>query len=179
MSDFTMMMSFAFTAQMPEIRTMIDKNGNPWFVAKDVCDILGIQNSRQALQNLDDDEKDGVCLSDAIGRNQEQNVVNESGLYNLIIRSDKPEAKPFRKWITSEVLPSVRKYGFYGIAGNVEIPEDPQQAYALWPHLDKQLQFHLSQAKALRDKVKSCLSVMKANAPMRVVEPDKQMTLGV
>jgi prophage antirepressor-like protein len=173
MSDFTMMMSFSFTPQTPEVRSMIDKNGDPWFVAKDVCDILGLTNPTMAMQALDDDER---AKSD-LGLKGEINIINESGLFTLIIRSDKPEAKPFRKWITSEVLPSIRKYGFYGLPNNVEIPDDPQQAYALWPHLDKQLQFHMNRAKALRDAVRSCLAVMKQNAPMRVVEADKQMSL--
>jgi len=173
MSDFTVMMSFSFTPQTPEVRSMIDKNGDPWFVAKDVCDILGLTNPTMAMQALDDDER---AKSD-LGLKGEINIINESGLFTLIIRSDKPEAKPFRKWITSEVLPSIRKYGFYGLPNNVEIPDDPQQAYALWPHLDKQLQFHMNRAKALRDAVRSCLAVMKQNAPMRVVEADKQMSL--
>jgi prophage antirepressor-like protein len=173
MSDFTMMMSFSFTPQTPEVRSMIDKNGDPWFVAKDVCDILGLTNPTMAMQALDDDER---AKSD-LGLKGEINIINESGLFTLIIRSDKPEAKQFRKWITSEVLPSIRKYGFYGLPNNVEIPDDPQQAYALWPHLDKQLQFHMKRARALRDAVRSCLAVMKQNAPMRVVEADKQMSL--
>lgn len=83
-----------------------------WFVAKDICDILGLTNSRQATSALDDDEK-GVISNDTPGGRQAMTVVNESGMYALILQSRKPEAKAFRKWVTSEVLPSIRKYGFY------------------------------------------------------------------
>lgn len=95
-----------------DIRVNIDEQGELWFVAKDVCDICGIRNSRQVLKRLDNDEK-GVTNSDTLGGSQEVATVNESGLYGLILRSRKPEAKAFRKWITREVLPAIRKRGLY------------------------------------------------------------------
>jgi prophage antirepressor-like protein len=95
-----------------EIRTVTIK-GEPWFVASDVCDILGIQNIRQNVASVLDDDEKGVCKIYTLGGNQEMSIVNESGLYALILRSRKPEAKKFRKWVTSEVLPSIRKHGFY------------------------------------------------------------------
>jgi anti-repressor protein len=79
------------------VTTIIDENGNPWWVAKEVCGILGISNPRKATGDLDEDEKDGVTISDAIGRLQKTNIINESGLYSLILRSRKPEAKVFKK----------------------------------------------------------------------------------
>ena len=91
---------------------VIDRDGEPWFVAADVCRILDIKNSRDAVADLDDDEK-GVANTDTLGGKQEMRVINESGLYNLIFRSRKPEAKKFRKWVTAEVLPSIRKTGMY------------------------------------------------------------------
>jgi len=94
-----------------QIRT-ITKDGEPWFVAADVCSVLGIANNRNATARLDDDEKD-VRLMDTPGGKQETTIVNESGLYSLILRSDKPEAKRFKKWVTSEVLPAIRKTGGY------------------------------------------------------------------
>ena len=84
-----------------------------WFVAADVCRILDLKNHRDAVSRLDDDEKDYVEITDAIGRNRKTLVVNESGLYALIFMSRKPRAKKFRKWVTSEVLPQIRKYGYY------------------------------------------------------------------
>lgn len=89
-----------------------------WFIAKDVCDVLGIKNSRQAVSKLDEDEVHGVTLNDAIGREQVTSAVNESGLYALILRSKKPQARAFRKWVTSEVLPAIRKTGGYSIGGD-------------------------------------------------------------
>lgn len=91
--------------------TMID--GNPWFVAKDVCECLEIRNSRDAITGLDDDEK-GVANIDTLGGDQRMLTINESGLYSLVLRSRKPEAKTFKRWITHEVLPSIRKTGGYG-----------------------------------------------------------------
>lgn len=91
-----------------EVRNVMIK-GEPWFVAKDVCEILGHTNPSMAIGLLDEDERGKKSL----GRQGEAWVINESGLYALIMRSNKPKAKPFRKWVTSEVLPSIRKFGFY------------------------------------------------------------------
>ncbi|AUG53495.1 hypothetical protein CSC3H3_12800 [Thalassospira marina] len=106
-----------FSFEGAEIRTVY-RNDDPWFVAMDVCKALGIGNPRKAIQVLDDDEKDDVTLSDAIGRQQETNIINESGLYILILRSRnalKPDTLQhrFRKWVTNEVLPAIRKTGAY------------------------------------------------------------------
>ncbi len=100
-----------FNYQSSEVRT-VEVDGEPWFVLKDVCAVLGIGNSRMVFDRLDDDEK-GVSQIDTLGGLQNMSIINESGLYNVILRSDKPEAKPFRKWVTSEVLPAIRKTGSY------------------------------------------------------------------
>lgn len=94
-----------------EVRT-VERDGEPWFVLRDVCEVLDITNHKNVSVRLEDDEK-GVHLVDTPGGPQEMTIINESGLYNVILRSDKPEAKPFRKWVTSEVLPSIRKHGAY------------------------------------------------------------------
>ncbi|MCL6488423.1 MAG: Bro-N domain-containing protein [Alicyclobacillus mali] len=88
-------------------------NGEPWWVAKDVCDVLGIMDARKSVGLLDEDERNTVPVTDALGRQQETFVVNEPGLYSLILRSRKPEAKAFKRWITHEVLPTLRKTGRY------------------------------------------------------------------
>ncbi len=95
-----------------QLRTVMIE-GQPWWVAKDVCEILEHTNSRMAVDRLDDDEK-GVSIVDTLGGPQEMQVVNEPGLYALIMTSRKPEAKDFRRWITHEVIPSIRKTGSYG-----------------------------------------------------------------
>lgn len=94
------------------VRT-VEVNGEAWFVAKDVCDILDISQVHTAMSRLDDDERVLTTVADSFGRPNRSYVINESGLYNLIIRSDKAEAKPFRKWVTSVVLPTIRKTGGY------------------------------------------------------------------
>ena len=94
-----------------EVRT-IQKDGEPWWVLKDVCEVLGLSSPHKVFDRLDEDEK-GRNQIPTPGGEQEMTVINESGLYNVILRSDKPEAKPFRKWVTSEVLPSIRKHGAY------------------------------------------------------------------
>jgi len=101
---------------------MTVREGEPMWVAKDVCDILGINNSRQAMSKLDPDEKDAVILSDTIGRQQKMTVVTQPGLFALIMRSDKPEAKRFDRWIRHEVLPAIMKYGAY-VAPGANLPD--------------------------------------------------------
>ncbi|WP_209025921.1 P22AR C-terminal domain-containing protein [Mannheimia haemolytica] len=96
---------------------VIAVNGEPWFVAKDVCDAIGIDNNRKALLALDDDEK-GVTLSNTLGGQQEMNIISESGMYTLILRCREAVKKGsvphrFRKWVTAEVLPQIRKTGQY------------------------------------------------------------------
>ncbi|MFS0749558.1 Bro-N domain-containing protein [Oceanobacillus sp. 1P07AA] len=91
---------------------IIEQNNEPWFVAKDVCEILEIKNSRDAVSRLDDDEKASVGLTDGRQKRNYQ-AVNEFGLYNLVLSSRKPEAKQFKRWITHEVIPSIRKTGSY------------------------------------------------------------------
>lgn len=88
-------------------------NGEPWFVLKDVCEVLGISHITDTAKRMDEDEVGQTEVTDSMGRKQSTYIINESGLYNVILRSDKPEAKPFRKWVTSEVLPSIRKHGAY------------------------------------------------------------------
>lgn len=90
------------------------KNGEPWFVAKDVCTVLGISKHRDAVARLDVDERASIT-TDTPGGKQQLTAVNESGIYALIFQSRKPEAKKFRKWVTSEVLPSIRRTGGYAI----------------------------------------------------------------
>lgn len=94
-----------------EVRT-IQKDGEPWWVLKDVCNVLDLSDTNKTAERLDVDELTRIKFVTG-GQNREMLCINESGLYNVILRSDKPEAKPFRKWVTSEVLPSIRKHGAY------------------------------------------------------------------
>lgn len=100
-----------FSFRSSEVRTLVI-NDEPWFVLSDVVGALGFSRSRDAARMLDDDEK-GAHIVRTPGGDQEVIVINESGVYSLALRSRKPEAKPFRKWVTSEVLPAIRKTGQY------------------------------------------------------------------
>jgi prophage antirepressor-like protein len=98
-----------------EIRT-IDINGEPWMVGKDVAAALGYERPTKAIQDhVDDEDKDEVPIQDSIGRMQKTPIINESGLYSLVLSSKLPGAKKFRRWVTSEVLPSIRQTGGYNI----------------------------------------------------------------
>ena len=91
---------------------VIERDGEPWFIAADVCNALEVNNSRQALSRLDDDEKADVILNDG-SQNRRMNIINEPGLYSLVLSSRKKEAKAFKRWITHEVVPAIRKHGGY------------------------------------------------------------------
>lgn len=104
--------------QFGQVRT-VDFDGEPWFVAADVCYALDISNSRDAVSRLDDDEK-GVASTDTHGGRQDVQVVSESGLYTLVLGSRKPEAKLYKRWITHEVIPSIRKHGAYMTPETIE-----------------------------------------------------------
>lgn len=100
-----------FTYQGNDLRT-IEKDGEIWWVLKDVCEVLGIAKTDSVTRRLDDDEKDTHLMSTPSGT-QNMTIINEPGLYNVILRSDKPEAKDFKRWVTHDVLPSIRKTGAY------------------------------------------------------------------
>lgn len=103
-----------FNFKGAEVRTMLI-NDEPYFVGKDVAKVLGYSNSRKAIKDHVDaeDKEDGVTIRDSIGRNQNATLINESGLYSLILSSKLPNAKEFKHWVTSEVLPTIRKHGAY------------------------------------------------------------------
>jgi prophage antirepressor-like protein len=92
-----------------------DREGALWFVLPDVCRVLEIANVADAASRLDDDERDVVGITDTMGREQQTTIVSESGLYSLVLRSRKAEARAFKKWITAEILPAIRRTGGYGM----------------------------------------------------------------
>ena len=114
---------------MPVRTTEID--GETWFVAKDVADILEFEDATHAVRCLEDDEK-GLHKVETPGGIQDMTVINESGLYNLIFRSRKDEAKPFRRWVTHDVLPSIRKTGSYTAPNARKKPEKESRMSAAW-----------------------------------------------
>lgn len=138
-----------------ELRTTVIE-GEPWFVAADICRVLGLRNPTMALRALDDDEK-GLSQIETPGGVQNMAVVNESGLYTLIVRSDKPNAKQFRRWVTSEVLPAIRKSGGYGITerdtNQPAIPQTFAEALRLAADLQEQNEAQARELEAAAPKV--------------------------
>lgn len=111
----------AFSFEGADVR-VLNRSDEPWWVLTDVCDVLSIANPRNVSAKLDEDEK-GVQIVDTLGGPQETTIINESGLYSLILTSRKPAAKRFKKWVTAEVLPAIRKTGGYIAAAPEETVE--------------------------------------------------------
>lgn len=145
-----------FEFESRSVRVLTDEAGELWFVAADVCDALTIGNNRDAIARLDDDEK-GVGTIDTLKGPQELGIINESGLYSLILTSRKPEAKRFKKWVTSEVLPAIRKTGSYAA------PTAPQPAAQL--------------PSATQDKVAAILMIGDAISKVPGVKPGIAMSM--
>lgn len=102
-----------FTYNNHQIRTVTGPDGATWFVARDVCDVLAITNAGNALASLDEDERGSIRIADGTPGTPNKSIVSEAGLYSLILRSRKPEAQAFKRWVTHEVLPSLRQRGGY------------------------------------------------------------------
>ena len=144
-----------FNYNSVEVRT-IQNDGEPWFVLRDVCNVLGLGTPARVAERLDPDEVSQTHITDSMGRQQETTIINESGLYNVILRSDKPEAKPFRKWVTSEVLPTIRRHGMYATPDTVEkMLADPDTTIKLLETIKQERAARLAlEAQAEADKPK-------------------------
>ena len=127
-----------------KIRVIV-RDGEPWFVAKDVCVVLGLLNITESLKRIDRDDLSTTEVIDSIGRKQQVYIVSEPGLYVLVFESRKPEAKQFKKWVTSEVLPQIRKTGMY--VGSYKIPQTYPEALRLAADLAEQNQKLLPKAE--------------------------------
>jgi len=137
---------------------IVEQEGDPWFVLKDVCDVLGLTNPSIVADRLDIDERSKFNL----GRQGDGTIVNESGLYSVILRSDKPEAKRFRKWITSDVLPAIRKRGGYlSPAVDFTNPDNIQVMLDAW--------------RADRDRLLAAKPAIESHAAM--MRSDKTMSI--
>lgn len=143
-----------FNYENNAVRTTL-KNGEIWWVLKDVCDVLHLSNSRRVAERLDDDEKSNVTQSDFRNYdfevpNRGLTMINESGLYKVILRSDKPEAKNFMRWVTHEVLPSIRKHGAYITSDKMEeLMNDPDT----WVKLIRTLQQERREKTMLQNQI--------------------------
>ena len=147
-----------FDYKSQQVRT-VEKDGEAWFVAKDVCDILDIKNTTDAIKSLDDDEKMTLDFSEGHsgqrGGAQSYNIISEPGVYALVLRSRKPEAKEFSRWVRHEVLPSIRKHGLYMTDSMTEkILADPDVFIKV-----------LQELKNERSKVQQLTAQAELNAP--------------
>ncbi|WP_093663909.1 phage antirepressor [Sphingomonas gellani] len=147
-----------------------DRGGQPWFVAADVCAALDIANHRDALARLDDDERGSVVV-DTLGGPQSAAAINESGLYALILRSRKAAAKRFRKWVTAEVLPSIRRTGGYGLATAAPNLDDNATLRAL-------LMGRMDRLDGLQPKADALDRLTDARGAINVTEASKVLKMG-
>lgn len=148
---------------------VVEINGEPWLVGKDVAEVLGYKNTRDALsKHVDDEDKNTVAIHDGIG-NPNKVIINESGLYSLVLRSKLTEAKKFKRWVTSEVLPSIRKHGMYATD---DLLNDPDLMIKAANKIKEEREGRLkaeSQVKELTDKVVK-LSIDVNNLEKRTVK---------
>lgn len=148
-----------FTYADQQVRTVLI-DGEPWFVLADVCSAIGVNNSRMVAARLADDEK-GVSLIDTLGGPQNLTVVNESGMYVVVLRSDSPDAEPFRRWVTREVLPAIRKTGQYGSA--LALPSSFAEALELAAVQAREIEAREAELVAARPKVEAYDAFMDAD----------------
>lgn len=151
---------------------VVDISGEPWFVAVDVCAALELNNTAMAVAGLDDDER-GISNIDTRGGTQSATIISESGLYSLVLRSRKPEAKQFKRWITHDVLPAIRKTGSYS-SGAPALPnfDDPAAAARAWAdEVDarRAAQLALEQAKPAVEFVAKYAEAASGNKTFRQV----------
>lgn len=126
-----------FEYESNSIRVVTNIDGEPWWIASDVCAVLELTNPTEAIRGLDDDEKSTLRISEG---GPERNIINEPGLYSLIIRSNKPQARKFKRWITHEVLPSIRQTGKYEVGNVSKLDLIIQSAQAMKKIEHKQLE---------------------------------------
>ena len=150
---------------------VVMRDGEPWFIAADICRALDVDNNRQAVSRLDEDEK-GVILNDTNRGKRSMAVISEPGLYALVLGSRKPEAQSFRRWITHEVLPAIRQEGAYMTPERLhEVLEDPDTLIALAQRLK------LMQEKNRTLAAKNVELLPKADYFDRLVDHDVNLTL--
>ncbi|MCR8986096.1 phage antirepressor [Brevibacillus laterosporus] len=141
-----------FNYQNQQVRVIL-KDGEPWFVAKDVSDVLGLVNLSESIKRLDADEVSSIEVIDSMRRKQMTNIINEPGLYSLILGSRKPEAKAFKRWITHEVIPSIRKHGAYMTPETIEKTlSDPDFIIGLATKLKEEQQARMDAEKLIESQ---------------------------
>ncbi|MFO1100014.1 MAG: Bro-N domain-containing protein [Xanthobacteraceae bacterium] len=157
---------FSFEGQPVRI---IDRDGNPWFVLADVCRVLEIEQPTRAAERLDEDEK-GVTTIHTPGGRQEMLIISESGLYSLVLTSRKPAAKRFKKWVTSEVIPSIRKTGGYGKTDIYKALHDPLTLRMLLAETNEKVLALEGTIEDMREDVDAHERLSKADGSLNITE---------
>ncbi|HCW5675043.1 TPA: BRO family protein [Acinetobacter baumannii] len=169
-----------FNFNQNEVRTIVKEDGEIWFVLSDVCNVLEIGNPSDAARRLDNDE---VTLDNIEGNHRPTNLVNESGLYSLVLTSRKPEAKQFKKWVTSDVLPSIRKNGGYIVGQEVDSPEilmakALQVANNILESKTKELEAAKSKVELLEPKAQALETIANTDGTYTIRECAKTINIG-
>ncbi|MDQ9064808.1 BRO family protein [Acinetobacter baumannii] len=169
-----------FNFNQKEVRTIVKEDGEIWFVLSDVCNVLEIGNASMAASRLDAEE---ITLSTIEGSHRPTNLVNESGLYSLVLTSRKPEAKQFKKWVTSDVLPSIRKNGGYIVGQEVDSPEilmakALQVANNILESKTKELEAAKSKVELLEPKAQALETIANTDGTYTIRECAKTINIG-
>ncbi|MDI6492155.1 BRO family protein [Acinetobacter baumannii] len=169
-----------FNFNQNEVRTIVKEDGEIWFVLSDVCNVLEIGNVSMAASRLDAEE---ITLSTIEGSHRPTNLVNESGLYSLGLTSRKPEAKQFKKWVTSDVLPSIRKNGGYIVGQEVDSPEllmakALQVANNILESKTKELEAAKSKVELLEPKAQALETIANTDGTYTIRECAKTINIG-
>ncbi|AKJ45976.1 phage repressor protein/antirepressor Ant [Acinetobacter baumannii] len=169
-----------FNFNQKEVRTIVKEDGEIWFVLSDVCNVLEIGNVSMAASRLDAEE---ITLSTIEGSHRPTNLVNESGLYSLVLTSRKPEAKQFKKWVTSDVLPSIRKNGGYIVGQEVDSPEilmakALQVANNILESKTKELEAAKSKVELLEPKAQALETIANTDGTYTIRECAKTINIG-
>lgn len=158
-----------FNFHEQELRT-IERDGNLWWVLKDVCEAVELGSPHKVAERLDEDEK-GRNLIPTPGGPQEMTIINESGLYNVILRSDKPEAKEFKRWVTHDVLPTLRQTGSYVINTCASKPEKTGELASYIKVVGHYMEKQGSPANEIMQMIQAVSIQHGINLPMGIVKP--------
>ncbi|WP_054859114.1 phage antirepressor KilAC domain-containing protein [Gracilibacillus sp. JCM 18860] len=150
--------------------TIVETNGEPFFLLKDVCEILELHNPRQVKTRLEDDVISNYPIQDSLGRTQQATFVNEDGLYDVILDSRKPEARKFRKWITKDVLPSIRKTGTYEMGNASYTVEDPIKRAERWIEEQKEKLMLEQRVKEYEPKVNYVDKILESKDAVNITQ---------
>jgi anti-repressor protein len=151
-------------------------NGEPWWVAKDVCDALGLTDARKSVNLLDDDERNTIPVTDTLGREQDTFVISEPGLYSLVLRSRRPEAKLFKRWVVHEVLPQIRQTGTY--VSDPKLPTNFLEALEALLESEREKQRMSDRVQALTPKAEAYDVLLSGNNAQTMAQVAKSLGTG-